>query len=672
MRSKIGDARATVSPFRSYHQLSVVLSEWLPTPSTNSSFRKRHPTLVRGGAPARVTFFFALRRAALAYASWALVCRGGRCPSDRGPRRRTRRARRRSSTRSTDGSSPSSASSGARWSRSTRSRKSCRTRSSSPRTSASTATRGIDWIRVPGAASAQHPRRHLRAGLLDDHDAARAQRLPRAHLAREKSPVRKLKEAKVARAIEAKYYEGQDPRAVPQSDQPRQRRLRRRDRVAALLRQVGARPEPRRSGDARRAAEGARRATIRAASPSARSSAATPSSRLMRRRRRDQRRRREPRQGVSAAARATRAESGDVAPYFVEWVRQQLDEKFGEQLYEQGLKVYTTLDLDMQSAAERALESQIRAIEGGRYGKFPHRTYEQLRRASGERRRDADAELAVPAGRVRRDGSAQRRGARAGRRPRLRRLEVQSRDAGAAAAGLDVQADRVLGRRSRTAGRRRTSSTTRRSGAAGRAARRGRRRTTTESSRDRSRCAARSTSRATCRRSALGMELGEQTRDRRWRASSASRRRFRRIRRSTSARPTSIPIEMIAAYTAFANLGMRAAPNAIVASRTRRAKCSGSRQPARAQVLSPEEAWLMVSMMKDVVRRGTAAGSVGARLPRSVPAERPARRTTAPTSGSSATRRISSPACGWASTGRRRSRRTRRAACSPRRRGRRS
>ena len=39
------------------------------------------------------------------------------------------------------------------------------------------------------------------------------------------------------------------------------------------------------------------------------------------------------------------------------------------------------------------------------------------------------------------------------------------------------------------------------------------------------------------------------------------------------------------------------------------------------------------------------------------PAARRARRTTAPTSGSSATRRISSPACGWASTSRRRSRR---------------
>jgi penicillin-binding protein 1A len=83
---------------------------------------------------------------------------------------------------------------------------------------------------------------------------------------------------------------------------------------------------------------------------------------------------------------ARRRESGDVAPYFVEWVRQQLDAQFGRSLYEQGLKVYTTLDPDMQSAADRALEQQLRAIEGGRYGKFPHTTYEQYiaRNASGE------------------------------------------------------------------------------------------------------------------------------------------------------------------------------------------------------------------------------------------------------------------------------------------------
>ena len=48
-------------------------------------------------------------------------------------------------------------------------------------------------------------RRRHRAGLLDDHHAARAKPLSRAPQRREKTLGRKLREAKVARAIEAKY-----------------------------------------------------------------------------------------------------------------------------------------------------------------------------------------------------------------------------------------------------------------------------------------------------------------------------------------------------------------------------------------------------------------------------------------------------------------------------------
>lgn len=88
---------------------------------------------------------------------------------------------------------------------------------------------------------------------------------------------------------------------------------------------------------------------------------------------------------------ARRSEAGDLAPYFVEWVRKALDERFGRQLYEQGLKVYTTLDVDMQQAAERAMERQLRSIEGGTFGKFPHTTYESYmaRAAAGEEDRAA-------------------------------------------------------------------------------------------------------------------------------------------------------------------------------------------------------------------------------------------------------------------------------------------
>jgi len=74
-----------------------------------------------------------------------------------------------------------------------------------------------------------------------------------------------------------------------------------------------------------------------------------------------------------------RTSYGDVAPYFVEWLRVQLDAKFGRDLYEGGLRIYTTLDLDMQVAAEQALQSQLDEIESGVYsnGKFEGTSYRQ-------------------------------------------------------------------------------------------------------------------------------------------------------------------------------------------------------------------------------------------------------------------------------------------------------
>jgi penicillin-binding protein 1A len=52
------------------------------------------------------------------------------------------------------------------------------------------------------------------------------------------------------------------------------------------------------------------------------------------------------------------------APYFVEMVRLHLDERYGSNaVYEGGLKVYTTLDMDLQQDAERALEKQLTSIE---------------------------------------------------------------------------------------------------------------------------------------------------------------------------------------------------------------------------------------------------------------------------------------------------------------------
>jgi 1A family penicillin-binding protein len=65
---------------------------------------------------------------------------------------------------------------------------------------------------------------------------------------------------------------------------------------------------------------------------------------------------------------------GSVAPYFEEWVRQILDDRFGSKLYTAGLNVYTTLDVRMQRAAEVSMKEGWASIEA-RPG-FRHLTYE--------------------------------------------------------------------------------------------------------------------------------------------------------------------------------------------------------------------------------------------------------------------------------------------------------
>ncbi len=56
--------------------------------------------------------------------------------------------------------------------------------------------------------------------------------------------------------------------------------------------------------------------------------------------------------------------SNERAPYFTEMVRLHLDERYGSNaVYEGGLRVYTTIDIDLQTAAERALERDLGALE---------------------------------------------------------------------------------------------------------------------------------------------------------------------------------------------------------------------------------------------------------------------------------------------------------------------
>ena len=574
-------------------------------PSRLRQFTERNPKLVRSVLLA-LTFCIAFG-SGIAFASWVLVCNGGRCPPvqilDTYTPRQT------SKVYAADGRFVAEIG---------LERRTLVKISEIPKVvkDAFVLTEdkrfyehsGIDWVRVPGAAL-----RNLRAGSWEQGFSTITMQLARnvfpERISREKNLIRKVKEAKVARQIESRYSKdkilelylnqinlGNGAYGVETASQRyfgksvHDLNLAEAAMLAALPK-APARYNPRRFPE--RAIQ--RRNTV---------------IELMRR------------NGAISDADASLAkayplqlgsktESGEVAPYFIEWVRQQLDEKFGARLYEQGLKVYTTLDLDMQSAAERALENQIRAIEGGKYGTFPHRTFEQLaaRAANGDESASPNspylqgAFLAMDP----RDGSVRALvGGRQFDDSKFNRMTQALRQPGSTFKPIVYSAAIENGRTPATIiddapitlpqigeawspqnydGKFEGPITLRRA-----------------LYMSRNLPAIRT-----------GMELGEQT-------VIDMAKRFG-ITSTIPPYPSIhigsadvFPVEMISAYTAFANLGVRTAANAIRRVENQRGEVLWEPQPVRAQVLSAPEAWLMVNMMKDVVLRGSAAGSVGARF----------------------------------------------------------
>ncbi len=58
-----------------------------------------------------------------------------------------------------------------------------------------------------------------------------------------------------------------------------------------------------------------------------------------------------------------RQDSLGIAPYFTEWVRIQLQKKYGMDLYRDGLSVYTTLDTRVQTVAEEITQSWLNKLQ---------------------------------------------------------------------------------------------------------------------------------------------------------------------------------------------------------------------------------------------------------------------------------------------------------------------
>lgn len=476
--------------------------------------------------------------------------------------------------------------------------------------------RGIDYVRILGAAWA-----NVRAGGFAEGFSTITMQLARnifpERLTREKTIIRKLREAKVSRRIEKRYSKerilelylnqislGAGAYGVESASQRYFGRSVEEITVAegamlAALPKAPSRYNPRRFPD--RAVQ--RRNTVLE---------------LMRR----QNALTDADASIAKAYplrlnRPTRA-TAEIAPYFVEWVRTELERRFGREVYERGLRVMTSLDIDMQGAAERSLERQLRAIEsGGSLGRFPHRSYEEyLARAAGGGDDQASA------------NSPYLQGSFVAMDPRTGAVR-------ALVGGRDFD-DSKFDRATRAL---RQPGSTFKPIVYATAVRTGRPPSYfldddpievpqldgslwTPQNYD-----LRFEGRVTMRRALynsrnlpairLAMELGE--------AGVVDMAKQFGITTRVPPYPSIAlgsadvhPIEMIASYSVFSNLGWRVAPTPILRVETLDGQLVWEAEPTRVQVLSREEAWIMVSMLKDVVLRGSGFSAVwnsGFRIP---------------------------------------------------------
>lgn len=76
---------------------------------------------------------------------------------------------------------------------------------------------------------------------------------------------------------------------------------------------------------------------------------------------------------------ARREPTDEQGSYFQERVRRELEERVGPELYTAGLRVYTTLDREAQQAAEEEVARQADRIEAGAFGAYRHPTYPEAK-----------------------------------------------------------------------------------------------------------------------------------------------------------------------------------------------------------------------------------------------------------------------------------------------------
>jgi penicillin-binding protein 1A len=313
---------------------------------------------------------------------------------------------------------------------------------------------------------------------------------------------------------------------------------------------------------------------------------------------------------------SSRSDFSGVAEYFVEYVRQQLDARFGSDLYRSGYRIYTTLDLDMQQAAERALETRLEAIESGADGKF---TYPSYRQYMDSVKSDVSDDNNTGANSPYLQGL-------------MITLEAKTGSIRAMVGGRDFEDSKF----NRATQARRQPGSTFKPFVYAAAIEAGYPLSyvmvddplsveidPTEPPWNPQNYDLEFDGAMTLRRALylsrniiaikLGMEIGEP-------AVISEATKFGITTRIPSVPSIHIgsadvyPLEIIAAYTTFANLGTRTLPNAILRVEDRSGKIVWQPTVRSVTVMDTAHAWLMTDALRDVVRHGTAVGSVGSRI----------------------------------------------------------
>ncbi len=311
---------------------------------------------------------------------------------------------------------------------------------------------------------------------------------------------------------------------------------------------------------------------------------------------------------------SSRSDFEGIGEYFVEYVRQQLEARYGSALYTEGYRIYTTLDLDAQAAVERAMAAQLELIEAE--PRYRHQTYRDYLEALGDERPEhvntpylqgaaivMEARtgniIAMTGGRDFED-SKFNRAVQARRQPGSTFKPIVFSAALERGWSLDqVEVDEPVSvpipdqpnwEPQNYDGRFTMQPMTLREGLW------------------------RSVNSIAVK---LGLQVGV--------AEVVDEARKFGITTRVPAVPSIFlgspdvyPIEMVAAYSVFANLGVRSEPNAILRVEDRQGRIIFEHEPSLRRVLDPATAYLMTSALRGVVTSGTAASRVwnaGFRVP---------------------------------------------------------